>query len=143
MSRSSRRLLIGAGAVFVFALLATGLYFTFRYTLLADVREAIANASSSDTLAYGQTLFTTRGCSACHSLASVGAAGDEGPDLSDIGARHDNAYIRQSIVEPNAVIADACPEGPCQPDVMPAYGTMLNAEQVDALVAFLTAQHGD
>ncbi len=39
----------------------------------------------------------------CHKIKGEG--GDVGPDLAGISAKHDRAYILQSIVEPNAVIA--------------------------------------
>ena len=34
-----------------------------------------------------------------------GEGGDVGPDLAGISAKHDRAYILQSITEPDAVIA--------------------------------------
>ena len=55
-------------------------------------------------------------CSQCHTIGRV-AFGKVGPDLSDIGARADEAYIRESIVDPPAVIAENCPGGPCPTDV--------------------------
>ena len=42
-------------------------------------------------------------CMRCHKVRGEG--GDVGPDLAGFGAKHDRAYILQSIVEPNAVIA--------------------------------------
>jgi mono/diheme cytochrome c family protein len=119
--------------------LVVGGYFTFRRTLLASVQEAVINPDVSDPIAYGATLFQTRGCAGCHTLASAGAVGDEGPDLSDIGARHDADYIYQSIQSPQAVIAEGCPETPCQP-IMPDYGAILTPDQINALVAYLSTQ---
>lgn len=119
--------------------LVVGGYFAFRRTLLASVQEAVINPDVNDPVAHGATLFQTRGCAGCHTLASAGAAGDEGPDLSDIGARHDADYIRESIQYPQAVIADGCAEMPCQP-IMPDYGTILTPDQIDALVTYLSTQ---
>lgn len=130
---------IGIGLVIVIGAIIGG-YFALRYTILADVRESLSSVDPSDTIAYGQTLFTTRGCVGCHTLSSVGAMGDEGPDLSDIGSRHEAAYIRESIMTPNAIIATGCPNGECEASVMPQFGQILAAEQVDALVAFLQEQ---
>ena len=56
-----------------------------------------------------------------------------GPSLQGIGSRHDEAYIRQSILDPNAVVVEGFPA-----DTMPAvWGTELSGEQVDQLVAYL------
>ncbi len=90
----------------------------------------------------GQALFL-RGaapvaCAVCHAIDGVaGAAGQIGPNLTNIGARGES-HIRESIVAPNAVIAEICPTGPCAPNVMiQTYGTTLSEEELDALVAFL------
>ena len=119
--------------------LVVGGYFTFRRTLLASVQEAVINPDVNDPVAYGATLFGTRGCAGCHTLESADATGDEGPNLSDIGSRHDADYIHESIQYPQVVIADGCPEMPCQP-IMPDYGAILTGEQIDALVSYLSTQ---
>ena len=54
----------------------------------------------------GREIFAEKAeaaCMRCHKIKGEG--GDVGPDLAGIGAKHDRAYILQSIVEPNAVIA--------------------------------------
>jgi mono/diheme cytochrome c family protein len=140
MSTSQQKFLQRALILFLITGALTGFYFAFRYTLIADVREAIANPDTADQVAYGATLFQTRGCVSCHTLESAGAAGDEGPNLTGIASRHDDAYIRQSIVEPNAVIAPQCPEGACQAGIMPQFGSILSPDQIDALVAYLLEQ---
>jgi mono/diheme cytochrome c family protein len=117
-----------------------GLYFAFRRTLVADALEAVSGVDAADTLAYGATLFQTRGCAGCHTLESAGAMGDEGPNLTGIAARHDEAYIRQSITTPDAVIAENCPEGECRAGIMPPFGSFLTPEQIDALVLYLMQQ---
>lgn len=122
----------------VTALIATGLWFTFRRTLIADVREALIAPDTTDPVTYGATLFQTRGCIGCHTLDRAGSSGDEGPDLSAITQRATVEEIHESIVNPNAVIASNCPEGACSANVMPSYGDILNAQQVDALVAYLS-----
>ncbi|MDZ4768492.1 MAG: cytochrome c [Chloroflexota bacterium] len=136
----NRRMMIVTVALVVVVGLVVGGYFTFRRTLLADFREAAMNVEPSDTIAYGAVMFETRGCTGCHRLDSAGAVGNEGPNLSDIHLRHEAAYIEQSLREPNAVIADNCPEGNCESGVMPMYGSILNDVQIEALVTFLMAQ---
>ena len=54
----------------------------------------------------GREIFAEKAeaaCMRCHKIKGEG--GDVGPDLAGISAKHDRAYILQSIVEPNAVIA--------------------------------------
>ena len=84
--------------------------------------------------------FVSFGCAACHTIDSLPQArGAIGPNLSRIGAKGE-AYIRQSIVDPNAVIAPGCPFGPCQSGIMPQfYGLSLPKDAVDALVAYLVS----
>ncbi|MDX2140986.1 MAG: cytochrome c [Chloroflexota bacterium] len=128
-----RALLLGFLALGVLV----GAYFAFEYTLVAQVREAVAPPNTADPIAYGATLFQTRGCVGCHSFEPAGAVGDEGPNLTGIASRHDAAYIYQSIQMPGAVIAPQCPEGPCEQS-MPNFGDILTDDQIDALVAYLS-----
>ena len=87
----------------------------------------------------GPELFAEAGCSACHALAAVGATGALGPDLAAVGARLSADEIRQSILDPNAVIAEACPTGPCpNPSLMPPnFGDRFTAKQLEVLVGYL------
>jgi len=57
----------------------------------------------------GSELMQQWGCVACHKLD----APDKllGPSLWDIGARKDAAYIRESILEPDAVVVEGFPPG--------------------------------
>lgn len=89
----------------------------------------------------GDQLFVTAGCNACHLLDAVGSVGGIGPALNDVGSRLSLAEIVQSIVEPNAVIAEICPAGPCPVGVMPLnFSERLSAEQIDRLAEYLFAQ---
>ncbi len=80
------------------------------------------------------------GCSACHTIDSVAQArGQVGPDLSVVGARLTEPELRQSIVDPNAVIAAECPTGPCLPGIMlQNFADTLTPGQIDDLVSFLS-----
>ena len=92
-----------------------------------------------DTGPTAQQLFAGS-CGTCHALGGL-STGAVGPDLTDIGARMDAASIRESILDPNAVIADACPSGACPAGVMPSsFGEVLSETEIEALVAFLAAQ---
>ena len=101
---------------------------------------AIINSASAN-LGPGATAFSrVGGCGACHVLDVVSANGQVGPSLNQVGARLSSSEIYQSIVEPNSIIAEACPTGPCAPDLMPQnFGEILTSEQLDDLVAFLAS----
>ena len=80
-----------------------------------------------------------QGCAGCHTIDSIPEArGQVGPDLSHVGGRADAAYIRESILTPNAVTATGCPDGPCPSGLMPPmFGIIMDPEQIDALVEYL------
>jgi cytochrome c oxidase subunit 2 len=73
-------------------------------------------------------------CATCHTLADAGAKGQIGPDLDKVLKGKDAAFIKQSILTPDKVIAPGY-----QPGIMPPnFGDTLSAEQVDALVKYLS-----
>ncbi len=74
------------------------------------------------------------GCQGCHSI--LGAGGKIGPDLDSVGARLDAAQIRQSIVEPNAVIAKGFPSGVMPPNLV----EHMTEVQLNTLVSFLAGR---
>ena len=72
-------------------------------------------------------------CSSCHTLAEANATGTVGPDLDQVLPGKDAAFIRESIVDPNAQIADGF-----APGVMPqTFGYQLDDKQLSDLVAYL------
>jgi cytochrome c oxidase subunit II len=73
-------------------------------------------------------------CATCHTLADAGAKGQVGPDLDKVLQGKDAAFIKESILTPDKEIAPGY-----QPGVMPPnFGDTLSAEQVDALVKYLS-----
>jgi cytochrome c oxidase subunit II len=77
-------------------------------------------------------------CGACHTLADAGTSASTGPDLDEGLKGKDAAFIKQSIVEPDAVVTQGYNKG-----IMPSnYGQTLSAEDVDALVAYLQKATG-
>lgn len=104
---------------------------------------------------HGETaeeIILNAGCGSCHHIGNMGETRKVGPDLTLIGAEAGDrieglsaeAYIRQSIVEPNAHLAEACPNGPCLPNIMPDYYVeRLSPTQLDTIVAFLLTQDGN
>jgi cytochrome c oxidase subunit 2 len=80
----------------------------------------------------GEQLFTSNGCSGCHTLAAAGATAKVGPDLGKLGDV-DAEFIRTSIVDPNADVTKGY-----KPDIMPQdFGDKLSEEELDALVKYL------
>ena len=86
----------------------------------------------------GKKLFTdgngtSTACSACHTLADAAATATTGPDLDKVLAGKDAAFVKNSILKPDAEIAPGFQGG-----IMPQnYGDTLSPDEVDALVAYL------
>jgi cytochrome c oxidase subunit II len=73
-------------------------------------------------------------CATCHTLADAGAKGQVGPVLDKVLKGKDAAFIKESILDPDKEIAPGF-----QPGIMPPnFGDTLSAEQVDALVKYLS-----
>jgi mono/diheme cytochrome c family protein len=98
---------------------------------------------AADPVARGRQVFTTAGCTACHTIEGI-SNGIVGPNLTKVGevaaTRKDGVsaeeYIHESIVSPNAFVVEGF-----QPNLMPQnYSQQLSTKQLDDLVAFLLAQ---
>ncbi len=96
-------------------------------------------------------IIENAGCGSCHKIGAIGEAHKVGPDLSYIGLTASErvpdisaeAYIRQSILEPNAYLAPECPNSACLPGIMPQnYSGRLSTDQINTLVEFLLTQQG-
>jgi len=90
----------------------------------------------------GKVIFTgSGGCGGCHALAAAGTSGAVGPALDDLAGDASkageplDAFIKSSIVDPGAFVADGYSDG-----VMPTtFGSTLSASDIDDLVAFISA----
>ncbi len=103
----------------------------FEYTRVADIRESLSNVNQEDSISYGKVLFETRGCSSCHAIKS--GKDSLGPNLSGIGKRKSEDYIKQSIENPSAIVVAG------YEDIsMPNFGEILNQKQVKALVMYIS-----
>ena len=81
----------------------------------------------------GKQVFTSQGCGSCHTFEPAGSSGNVGPNLTEALKGKDAAFIDQSIVDPNAVVAAGY-----QPNIMPQnFGQTLAAKQLNDLIAFL------
>ena len=85
---------------------------------------------------WGKQLFSQHGCVSCHSNKQVappleGLYGQNARKLaSGATVKADEAYIRESIINPNAKVAAG------YPPIMPSF-QHLPKEEVDALVAYI------
>jgi ubiquinol-cytochrome c reductase cytochrome b subunit len=69
-------------------------------------------------------------CVVCHRISGEG--GTVGPDLTLVGRRRAEAEIRSFITDPEAVTGE--------PSDMPAFGSRLKPEQIDALAKYLASR---
>jgi ubiquinol-cytochrome c reductase cytochrome b subunit len=74
----------------------------------------------------GARLFNEKGCQYCHAIA--GSGGERGPNLSTVGARLSSEQLTIRILNGG--------------NNMPAYGSILKPDELDALVAFLRSRKG-
>ena len=120
-----------AGLIVLFATLLVGCGGEETVSPTGPVEGTLPKAEAGNP-AQGKALFTSSGCGGCHTFKAAGSAGKTGPDLDQTLQGKDAAYIRESIVDPNATIASGF-----QPGIMPSYGEQLESNEVANLVAFL------
>ena len=121
-----------AGLIVLFATLLVGCGGEETVSPTGPVEGTLPKAEAGNP-ARGKVLFVSEGCGGCHTFKAAGTSGKTGPDLDKGLQGKDEAYIRESIVDPNAKVAAGF-----QPGVMPPYGETLESKQVADLVAFLS-----
>ena len=85
-----------------------------------------------------EELLERLGCVMCHAVGSLAPSAAIGPDLKDVGRRKGEAYIRESILEPNAVVAEGF-----QP-IMPAnFADKMTVGEFEMLIKFLVNSKGE
>jgi cytochrome c oxidase subunit II len=88
----------------------------------------------------GKSAFANNGCGSCHTLKAAGSTAKIGPDLDKLPAEAKGAgkpleaFVRESIVNPDAYVAPGYPK-----NVMPKTFAQLPKSQLDALVQYLVA----
>jgi len=110
--------------------------------------EQIGNDGGGLAGSTAEEILTSAGCVGCHKIGTTGTPQGLGPDLTTLGANRTVEEVRQSILDPDAVISEDCVKkddagnqtiGDCPPGVMPKdYGQKLNAAQLETLVIFLS-----
>jgi mono/diheme cytochrome c family protein len=98
----------------------------------AAAQPAVATATNRQP----EQLIAELACVACHKFDDAGPL--VGPSLWDIGARHDDAYIRQAILDPNAVVAEGFPPMLMPPDL----GEKMSGAEFERLVQWLKQHTG-
>ncbi len=95
--------------------------------------------SSPNPAVAGGAVFKNNGCGACHTLTAAGASANVGPDLDKLpqyaqrAGQPLDAFVRQSVVDPNAYVEPHYPK-----NVMPqTFGKSLSKQELDALVQYL------
>jgi len=73
----------------------------------------------------GAQIYQASGCAACHTIG--GRGGPTGPDLTDVGGRSSPAFLRQSLVDPQADV----PSGFMQVRVVTREGRNLTGVRVN------------
>ena len=75
--------------------------------------------------ARGAALYASKGCANCHIVSGKGEG--VGPELSDIGARRNSAFLRQALLQPAASL----PEGFLYVDAVTASGATIRGIRVN------------
>jgi disulfide bond formation protein DsbB len=101
---------------------------------MAAARKEKKPAPTSTHPGFG--LLSTKGCVACHDV--TGSMRLVGPPLTQVGERLTAAEVRQSILEPDAVIAEGFMKGLMLQD----FAKTLSAEELDQLVGYLSGEVG-
>lgn len=119
-------------AVIAYLQKASGLEVTVKIpSEVAEPAEEAPAEAARKPLGTPQEAISEFGCTACHKVGTGGA--DLGPDLTHIGRLRDKAFIRRSILDPNAEIAQGF-----QRDTMPAdYGEQMYAKELEMVVDYL------
>jgi mono/diheme cytochrome c family protein len=105
-------------------------------TAQAEEGETPETGAEEEGAVDGAGLFASEGCAGCHTLEAAGATGTTGPNLDTSLAGKDAAYIEESIVDPEAVVAEGFPGG-----IMPSFAD-LPAADLQALVDYLSQSVG-
>ncbi|RUA16499.1 MAG: hypothetical protein DSY55_04000, partial [Clostridia bacterium] len=109
----------------------------------AKPEEGGQKPAAGGLVAEGEAIFASQGCSGCHTDADTPVA----PTLHDIFGKEialtegsvtvDDAYLTESIVDPAAKVVKG------YNDIMPKnYGSDLNDDQIQALVAYIKSLSG-
>lgn len=107
-------------------------------TVIGAVPTTTTTATAVGDPKAGAVLFTSQGCSGCHTFKPAGSNATIGPDLDKLPEYANaanqplDAFTHESIANPSAYV-----EKGYQP-TMPDFGQTLSAKQISDLVAYVT-----
>ena len=116
---------------------------TAKESCRAELAAASAAAPAAEASLSGEELTKKYQCVSCHNFTAPGKL--VGPSLYDIGKRQDKAYIRESILEPDKVIAEGFQGGAMKPMLTGAklyQDVKANPAILDTLVTYLAGLKG-
>jgi cytochrome c553 len=97
-----------------------------------------ATPTPTEAAGPGLQVWNAQGCGSCHTLAAANATGQTGPNLDEALKGRSSAFIRKSIVDPNAEIAQGF-----SADVMPQdFAQKLSDDELQQLVDFIAKSAG-
>lgn len=76
----------------------------------------------------GKPLFSQYACAGCHSLVGVPLVG---PALDGVASRHEESYLRESILNPTAIITEG------YEPAMPSFEGVIPEQELEHLLAYL------
>jgi len=107
---------------------------TFDDFTLSEVLGKEDSTVSGD-VSRGRSLFYEHeiaSCTRCHQIGGVG--GVVGPPLDGIAGRKSDDYLRESLVDPQATIAEGFP---IEISPMPPFGVLLSPQELEDVLAYL------
>ena len=106
---------------------------------IAEKKRALREAGLRGEQLFTQPVGTAAPCGSCHTLADAETTQQIGPNLDEVLAGEDADFIRESIVNPDAEIAEGFSAG-----LMPKnYGEVMSDAQLDSLVEYLLEAVGE
>jgi cytochrome c oxidase subunit 2 len=93
----------------------------------------ISAAAAKQLFVAGNQSTGALACGACHTLADAGTSGTTGPELDKVLKGKDAAFIKESIVKPDAQVAAGYQKGIMPPN----FAQTLSPAQIDGLVKYL------
>jgi cytochrome c oxidase subunit 2 len=110
-------------------------------TVVGTLPKATTPAVTKGNPANGKAVFTSAGCSGCHTFTPAGAKGTVGPNLDNLADYAKKAGQPIDVFTHGAIVSPPpkyVPPG-FPTNVMPSnFGTTLKPQQIADLVAFLT-----
>ena len=100
------------------------------------VVDTIAKAEPPKPAASAEEALSKYGCTACHAILQ--SPSTIGPELKTIGSRSSREEIRQSIIDPAAIIATGFP-----PIMPPNFADKMIVTELEMLVDYLASSKAD